>query len=42
LEQITALTKKTTPKKILATLLERDAPVELLVGPYNEMLKERG
>jgi hypothetical protein len=26
----------------LATLLERDAPVELLVGPYNEMLKERG
>jgi len=41
-EQIKILTQKTTPKKTLATLLEHDAPVELLVGPYNEMLKERG
>jgi hypothetical protein len=37
---ISTLTRKTTPKKTLALLLEADAPVELLLGPYIEMMKE--
>lgn len=35
-DEITRLTKTTTPKKVLAKLLELDAPVELLCGPYIE------
>jgi hypothetical protein len=36
-DEITRLTKTTTPKKVLAKLLELDAPVELLCGPYIEL-----
>lgn len=39
IDEITNLTKTTSPKKILAKLLEHDAPIELLCGPYSAVLK---
>jgi len=41
LATIKILSRKTTPKKTLAKLLESDAPVPMLIGPYNEMIRER-
>lgn len=39
LDEITNLTKTTSPKKILAKMLEHDAPIELLCGPYSAVVK---